>query len=53
MGVSVKGFLYSEDLTVGNTVVVTYDSTQLKKENPKVVITIESIELADKIKFTE
>ena len=45
--------IYSEGLVVGNTVIVTYDPDQLKKENPKVVITIESIELADKIRSAE
>lgn len=45
--------IYSEGLIVGNTVVVTYNYAQLKKENQKVVITIENIELADKVKPTE
>ena len=40
--------IYSKDLRVGNTVVITYDSTHLKKENEQFVITIEIIELTDK-----
>lgn len=45
--------IYSEDLIVGNTIVIAYDSAHLKKENEQIFITIENIELTDKSKFTE
>ena len=45
--------IYIKDLIVGNTVVITYDSTQLLKENEKNVISIENIELTNKKEFTE